>query len=137
MNEVEEVFNSYIEEPNKIILNINNNPREEKYQIKLFILILFYYYHFKKEKVKNLYDNENINKYIYKGLLKNIIFFKEYKLTKNQIHQVINYSTNFNELRNALEYCSNTQDFLQLIDDNLNKFNYCFLKAKDEYEKKQ
>ena len=135
MNEVEEVFNSYIEEPNKIILNINNNPREEKYQIKLFILILFYYYHFKKENVKNLYDNENINKYIYKGLLKNIIFFKEYKLAKNQINQVINYSTNFNELRNALEYCSNTQDFLQLIDNNLNKFNHCFLKAKDEYEK--
>ena len=31
MNEVEEVFNSYIGEPNKI--NINNNPIEEIYQI--------------------------------------------------------------------------------------------------------
>ena len=134
MNEVEEIFNSYIVEPNKI--NINNNPIEEIYQIKLFILILFYYYNFKSENVQNLYDNKNINKYIYKGLLKYTTFFKKYKLANNQIHQVINYSNNFNELRTALKYCSNTQELLQLIDNNLYKFNDCFLKAKDEYQKK-
>ena len=135
MNEVEEVFNSYIEEPNKIISNINKKQKEEIYQIKLFILILFYYYNFKNENVQNLYDNENINKYIYKGLLNYTKFFKKYKLPEDQIHQVIKYSGKFNELKTALEYCSNTQDLLQLIDDNLNKFNDCFLKAKDEYEK--
>jgi len=133
MKEFEEVFNSYIEEPDKIISN--NNQKDEIYQIKLFILILFYYYNFKSENVQNLYDNKNINKYIYKGLLKYSIFFNNLKLTKNQIQQIINYSSNFNELRKALEYTSNTLDLLELIDDNLSKFNDCFLKSKEEYEK--
>ena len=140
MEEINNVFNTYITDPDKTKFNhtkIKNKEIIEEYKIKLFSVILYYNYNFNKESLNILNDNKEINKYLYRGLYKFTPLFKESKLPKDQIQEIINASNNFNELKNGLEYSLNVKDLLQSIFDRIDKFNNCYTKAKKEYKKEK
>ena len=132
IKEINNIFNEYIREPDKIAIN---DFEIGDYKMKLFSVILYYKYNFDKEGINNLYDNNDINIYLYRGLYTFTPLFKENKLPKEKIHDIINESNNFNELKNALEYSINVEDLLQNISDNIKIFNSYYPKAKKEFKK--
>ena len=138
IEEIKNELNTYITDQNKTKLNdikLENKEKIEEYKIKLFSVILYYNYTFSKERLNILNDNKDINEYLYRGLYTFTPLFKESKLSKDQIQEIINASNNFNELKNGLEYSLNVKDLLQNIFDKINKFNSCYSEAKKEYKK--
>ena len=132
IKEINNLFNGYIKEPYKNIVNVFEIG---DYKMKLFSVILYFKYNFSNEGINNLYDNKDINIYLYRGLYTFTPLFKENKLPKDKIQEIINESNNFNELKYALEYSLNVEDLLQNISDNIDKFNSCYSTAKKEYKK--
>ena len=132
--EINNVINEYLINPNKICIK---DAQIEKYKMKLFSVILYYYYsyNFNREIINNLFENIDINIYLYRGLYTFTPLFKKYKLPKDLIQEIINVSNNFNELKNGLKYSLNVKDLLQNIFDNIDKFNNCYSEAKKEYKK--
>ena len=132
IKEIDDIFNEYVRDPIK--KNINGFETKD-YKLKLFSVILLFSYNFKKEKINNLYDNIEINNYLYRGLCTFTPLFKEYKLPMDKIKEIIKISQNFNELKNGLEYSLNAKDLLQIIFDDIEKFNNFYSEAKKEYKK--
>ncbi len=115
--------------PDKIIEKFTKE-RMEEIKVQLFSLIFYFNFNFNEEKIEEMINNKKINQYIYKGLIKYNLLFKNIKLTNQQILEAINLVTNFNELLNLFKYCqSNVLDLLQIINDNISKIKTLYSKA--------
>ena len=63
-----------------------------------------------------------INEYIFKGISKHNVLFKELKLTNQQIENYINYVKTYDELKNVFKYYnSNVLELLRIINNNITK----------------
>ena len=133
IKEINNLFNGYIKEPNKVT---DDDFETGDYKVKLISVILYfnYVFNFNGESINSLFDNKEINIYLYRGLYTFTPLFKDYKIIKDKIQEIINEANNYNELKNALEYSINAKDLLQNIFDNIVKFNKCYSEAKKEYK---
>ena len=63
-----------------------------------------------------------INEYIFKGISKHNVLFKELKLTNQQIENYINYVKTYDELKNVFKYYnSNVLELLRIINKYITK----------------
>ena len=114
-----------------IIKDISNSEKKEDNIVELFSIILYFNFNYNRKRISELINNENINQYFYKGLLK---YYKIFLLIleKEHISNLINISKNFNELKAALSYCKNVYSLIEIVLENFSKFNELH---KDSYEK--
>ena len=120
--------------PEQLFFNIeekDKNKRQEiidNYKLKLCSLIFYFNYCFYKERLPILLDNKSINKSIYQGLYRYRNLYTSVELSKDNIQELINTYSTFEELSWTLTFNTNFLILLQLIADNLKKFSEAFKK---------
>jgi len=107
-----------------------------KFKINLYTIFLYFNYLYNKEKFVSLLNDKQMEYDIFSGLLTNNILFKDIKLTKEQIGNLIKSASNFNELLNAFSFNKDILIFLQQIQNNFNKVVEIYEKESSETKKK-
>ena len=125
LKEIFNILEMLEEKPNLILDNIKDEEKL-KYEIILYTIILFFNYLFKNEKFRNLLENKKIKNYVYKALVNYNYLFERIKLTKEQMQNVIDASSNFNELSKGLTYNNDILELLELIISNFEKINFLY-----------
>jgi len=95
------VISIFEKNPDKVLDNINGVKDKEKNGIKLYTIIIFFYCHYSRDKLLNLFSNKNekIQKYIFQAMIQNKKeIFKDIKLTKEEILNLMNCASNIMEL---------------------------------------
>jgi len=130
------VLNAYARKIEERISLIEDENDKMKFKVNFYTLLLCFYYFFKKETFMSLlYDEQNRDD-IYPVIIKNNIF-KNIEFSKEQIGELIYYSSNFNELLNALSFNKDILIFLQLIQENFDKISDLFKKESSETNTKE
>ena len=127
-------LNSLENDPYQMIKHLNKEKEEEN-KIQLFSIIFYFNYIFNKKRIQEMINNEKINEYIYKGICKYGILFGGISLTNQQIQEMINYVTSFDELISVFKYNPNVLDLLKIINDNTNTIIDLYESALEEYNK--
>ena len=124
--------------PQKILYNIKDDINKEKYGIKLFTIIIYFYYNFARDKLPILFlnKNEKIQNYIVESLIeKRFELFNNLKLTREEIHNLIDCIKDIEQLNIILTYnVSNLLELLSLISEDFNTF--CNIYSSDINKKK-
>ena len=87
------------------------------------------------KEVINNNKNEKIKLYIYRVLNEFSYLFKNLKLTKEQIQNLINISKNYDQLIDSLKYSNNLLEFMQIISENFDKFFDMYKAEKQSHPK--
>ena len=99
-----------------------SQEKEEENKIQLFSIIFYFNFIFNKKRTEEVINNEMINEYIFKGISKHNVLFKELKLTNQQIENYINYVKTYDELKNVFKYYnSNVLELLRIINKYITK----------------
>ena len=107
--------------PDQMIKKLSQEKEEEN-KIQLFSIIFYFNFIFNKKRTEEVINNEMINEYIFKGISKHNVLFKELKLTNQQIENYINYVKTYDELKNVFKYYnSNVLELLRIINNNITK----------------
>lgn len=114
--------------PEKVLDSVTDVIYKEKYSIALFAIILYFNYNFAHDRITTelLLNKNNYIKYIYQALLNYSAFFKNLKLTNEQINNLINISKEGNDINIALGYCNTIPDKYLIISQNrklIEKYN--------------
>ena len=126
IEELKEMVDSWIKNPDKILSKIKIYDKEDKIKIKFIILILYFNYNYYPERVKTLINDKKMANDIYKGLIKYYNLFK-IDLSKEHMKKVIELLVEFYQLNYAFKYNSITDELLQIINENFTKINTLFL----------
>ena len=127
LKEIKAYLESLEGDPEQMLKYLKKEKQEENY-IKLFSIILYFYQFFKIEPRQNVIDNEKINNYVYKGLIKYNALFKNISLTKEQMQEIFKVITTFNELKIILRYNNNILELLYIIKANINRIRQIYKK---------
>ena len=130
------ILNAFARKIEERISSIEDENDKMKFKVNFYTILLCFYYFFKKETFMSLlYDEQNRDD-IYPIIIKNNIF-KSIEFSKEQIGELICYSSNFNELLNALSFNKDILIFLQLIQENFDKISDLFKKESSEIKKRE
>ena len=112
--------------------------KKDEYGVKLFSIILYYNYSFVPNRMEEVINNKNekAKLYIYQVLNESSYLFKNLKLKKEQIQNLINISKNYDQLIDSLKYSNNLFEFMQIISENFNKFFDMYKAEKQSNPKK-
>ena len=116
--------------PEKTLVNINNIDKKEEYGIKLFTVFIYFDYNFARDNLSNLFSSkdENIQNYIVKSLIerKNDLFIN-FKLTKEEMHNLLNCIKDIEQLNIILAYnVTNLFELISIVYDEYNTFSDIF-----------
>ena len=136
LKQLKNIILVYQKNPLKILNNIENEEDKKICRFNLFTMILFFHFLYNKEEYAQLLEQKINKEDIYLSLLKYDHLFKSYKLSKEQIQNLIDLTTNFNQLQNALIYNNNILDLFEIIDYNYNKLEKLFKKVDIEKKNK-
>ena len=132
------IVNVFERKPGKIFFNIKDIANVLEYGIKLFTIIIYFYYNFARDKLPNLFLNqdERNQNYIVKSLIENRNeLFNNFKLTKEEIHNLLNCIKDIEQINIILTYnVTNLLDLLSIISDDFNSF--CNIYSSDINKKK-
>ena len=123
------ITNIYIieEEPEKVLDNIKDIKDKEKNGINLFAVIIYFYYNFARDKLPILFSkkDESIQNYILQSLIeKRNELFINFKLTKEEIHNLMNYIKDIEQINIILTYYTvNLLELISIISYDFNTFN--------------
>ena len=106
---------SKIEKDPKIILEKIEGKKRNEYGRILVGLILYYNYNFRKERIQEVINNENLKEYMNKALIEYNDLFKDLQLTNEEMKNLINESNNSKEIINSLKYCKNVLELIKTI----------------------
>ena len=98
----------------KIFARFENEENKEEIITNFFMLRFYINYQYFREKLNEMLQNKNINKYLYKNLLIYEDLFNNLILEEEQIIELINLSENlnFHQIKNKLRY---NKDFFILL----------------------
>ena len=138
LKQIKSIINFFERKPEKVLDNIKDIKNKGEYGIKLFTLIIYFYYNFAREKLTILFLNkdENIQNYIIQSLIeKRNDLFINFKLTREEIHNLMNCIKDIEQLNIILTYnVSNLLELLSLISEDFNTF--CNIYSSDINKKK-
>jgi len=134
LNQIKNILNLLIEKPEKIL--IENEENRQKL-IELFYSVVFYFnLHFQKEKVKDLFENEQYSESLYEKLIKIGNYYKGLILPKKIVVKLIKKTDDYNQVLNILFYLGNDAiQFLEFINEENNYITNLFQKEKIKIEK--
>ena len=120
------IIGAFEKKPEKVLDNIKDIKNKETNGIRLFTVIIYFYYNFAHDKLTNLFSNkdENIQNYIIKSLIeRRKDIFNKFKLTKEEIHNLINHINDIDQIEIILSYnVTNLLELLSIISDEFNIF---------------
>ena len=119
INEINNILEEIKANPNLVLDAINDDWKDE-YGKKLFEIILFFTYNFKKEEIQKILTSEKMKPYLNKILIEDNNLFKNIKLTKEQINNLIYESKDLDEINKALMYCNGVLDLIETISEYSN-----------------
>ena len=132
------IINVFERKPEKVLDNIKDIKSKEKNGIKLFTVIIYFYYNFARENLQNLFSNkdENVQNYIVKSLIEGKKdLFINFKLTKEEIHNLMNCIKSVEQLNMILQYNNaNLLELISLVSDDFNTF--CNIYSSEANKKK-
>ena len=131
IKDISEMLN-FIENTYDIILDVDEEKKDE-YITKLLFIILYFNYVYNSRKIFELLNNEKNNQYYYKILIKHKNFF-DLILDKKHISNLINISKNFDELNIALRYCNDVNNLIEIVIENYSKFTELYRYSSDKIE---
>jgi len=121
------IIDIFERKPEKVLDNIKDIKNKREYGIKLFTIIIYFYYNFAREKLPILFLNkdENIQNYIIQSLIeKRNDLFINFKLTRDEIHNLMNCIKDIEQLNIILKYnATNLLELLSIISDDFNTFS--------------
>ena len=130
---IKNILNIFIKKPEKIILE-NENDRQ-KINEALYFVVLYFNLHFQKEKVKDLFENEQICESLYKNLIKYENLFKGLILPKKDVVKLIKKLDNYKQVSNILSYIGkDTLKFLEVINEERVFIGILFQKEKNDIQ---
>ena len=120
------LINIFERKPEKILDNIKDIKNKGKYGIKLYTIIIYFYYNFVRDKLPILFLNkdESIQNYIVQSLIeKRNELFNNFKLTREEIHNLLNCIKDIEQLNKILAYnVTNLLELLSFVSDDFNTF---------------
>ena len=130
INDKAEIPQNKIDGFKSILNNFNDIPNfneidenlKEKITINLYTIIYFFCLKYDSEKIPSLYENINIQKYIFFGLINHRKLFYSLILPKNIIIQLVKVTDSLN-LNLALSYNRDFITLLKIINENIELFN--------------
>ena len=129
------VLGSWAKKPDNVLKNIRED-KKDLYAKYLYGIILFFIYNFKKEETQNLLKSESMKPYLNKVLIYYSSLFKNIKLTKEQLNNLIVKSKNFEDISKALQYCDGVLDLIETISDDSNFQRISAIYEDDKSKKK-
>ena len=115
--------------PDKVLKIFKDANSKEKNGIKLYTIIIYFYYHFALDKLAILLSNkdENIHNYVLQSLIQNKKeLFKDFKLTKEEIHNLMDSIKDPEQFDIILGYITNLLELVSLVSDYFDTFSEIF-----------
>ena len=134
--QVKNILNTLIKKPEKFHIE-NENENDLQKAIKSFYFVALYFnLHFQKEKVKDMFENEQISEYLYDNLIRYSSYFEGIILPKKDIIKLIRKSDDYNQVLSSLSYLGkDVIQFLEVINEEKAIIAYLFQKEKTKNEK--
>ena len=114
--QIKNILNVLIKRPEKIHIE---NDEERKKTIQSFVLVAIYFnLHFQKEKVKDMFENEQISEYLYENLITYNKYFEGLILPKKEVIKMIKKTENYFQVLKVLSYLGkDVIQFLKVINE--------------------
>ena len=134
LNQIKNILNILAKKPEKI--HIENEKYRQK-TIELFYSVVFYFnLHFQKEKVKDLFENEQYSESLYDNFIKFNNYYKGLILPKKVVSKLIKKTDDYNQVLNFITYLGNDViQFLEVINEGKDFIIKLFKKEKIKIEK--
>jgi len=131
--QMKNILNLLTEKPEKILIV---NEKDRKRVIELFYSVILYFnLHFQKEKVKDLFENEQIFEYLCERLIKFGNFYEGLILPKRNVIKLIEMTYDYNQVLNILFFLGNDViQFLEVINEERDSITNLFQKEKIKIE---
>ena len=131
--QIKNILNVLIKRPEKIHIE---NDEERKKTIQSFVLVAIYFnLHFQKEKVKDMFENEQISEYLYENLITYNKYFEGLILPKKEVIKMIKKTENYFQVLKVLSYLGkDVIQFLKVINEEKVIIANLFQKEKTKNE---
>ena len=134
LNQIKNILNILVKKPEKIYIEKENDRHEV---IELFYsMVLFFNIHFQKEKIEEMFENDEIFAYLYDNIIKYNNFFRDLILPKKYVIKLIKKTDNFNQVLNFLFYLGkDVIQFLEIINEEKEFIKILYQKEIKKLEK--
>ena len=138
--EIDNMKNNFdnLEKESEIILKNIEEKEKLKCKTSLYFIIICFRLFLDKEKLKESLNNilkmEDIQKNIYKGIVKNHELFEGIKFEKEQISCMVKASESFRRIKRSLSFNANILDYLEIFLEN---FDYIISVRNEEIKKEK
>jgi len=114
LNQIKNILNILTDKTEKIHIE---NEKDRQKMIELFYSVVLYFnLHFQKEKVKDLFENEEYNEFLYEKFIKFDNYYEGLILPKKDVVNLIEKTDVYNQILNILFYLGNDAiQFLEVI----------------------
>ena len=139
ITKIQDIFSKIEKNTENIFEKIEKEKDKDnaKYKANLFFIILIFKYYYDKENfqrtVYNIIKNEDTQKRIYRGIIRFPELFTGVKFEKKQISKMVSFCENFKNIKKALEYIVNINDYLEILLQNFD----LIIEKREEYIKKE
>jgi len=136
LSEIKTELNVLTKEPENIHIE---NRKDKQKTIELFYYVVLYFnLHFQKEKVKDMFENEQYCEYLYEKFNKFGNFFEGLILPKKIVVYLIKKTDDYNQVLNILFYLGkDVIQFLEVIKEEKEYIEKLFQKEKEKKRKKR
>ena len=133
LKQIKNIINAKVKSPDKFYGESEDKRLES---IKLFYSVALYFnLYYQKDKVKEMFENENICDYLYDKLLSYGDFFKDLILSKKDVIKLLDKAKNYNQVLNFLFYLGKDLiQFLEVIIEKKDLINKLFKEEKNIIE---
>ena len=99
-------------------------------------MVLYFNIYFQKEKIEEMFENDEILAHLYGSIIKYTDYFRDLILPKKYVIKLIKKTDNFNQVLNFLYYLGkDVIQFLEVINEEKEFFNKLFQKEITKLEK--
>ena len=117
INRAKDLINSIAKNPEEIMKNIEEYEKN-KYLNLLYQIIFYFNIYCQSAKVKELLDNDQMNKNLFLFISKYSYSLPKISLPKEHISEIVKISGRFKEIKNILYYNNDCFDILSIIKEN-------------------
>ena len=134
LNEIKNELNTLTKEPGNI--HVENEKDRQKTTETFYFVVLYFNLHFQKEKIKDIFENEQISESLYEKIIKFSDFFEGLILPKKDVINLIKKADDYNKALNFLYYLGkDVFQFLGFLNEEIELITNLFQKEKTKIEK--
>ena len=136
LEQIKNKLNTLTVNPEKI--HLENGKDKQKTIESFYSVVLYFNLNFQKEKVKDMFENEQYCEYLYEKFNKFGNFFEGLILSKKNVINLIKKTDDYNQVLNILFYLGkDVIQFLEVINEEKEYLEKLFQKEKEKKEKKE